>query len=130
MFASNCPRCGKLFNKISSPICVTCEAEEERIFLMVREYIEKNKNATVSEVVQATGVSLKKIQRYLKEGRIEATDGMEGALRCSSCGASIPSGRMCKSCIEEVEQNAQDMKKNLTAKNDETAKKGPRMHTR
>ena len=127
----NCPRCGKVFSKVSSPICKACEAEEERLFQRVREFLQENKNATVAQVVEATGVSVKRIHKYLKDGKIEATDGMAGILKCSSCGINILSGRMCTACSGEVGQTMSDIvKSNEASKAAAEKKKSGGMHTR
>ena len=102
----NCPRCGRLFNQSEQEkICVSCRKEEEQSFNDVRDYIEENPNATVAQVVTETKVSAKRIQKFLREGRLEATPGIGAILSCSGCGKDILSGRMCTACQNRLGSN-------------------------
>ena len=119
----NCPRCGKLFSKMSSPICELCQKEEEEIFQRVRKYIEENPNCTVTEVTVAVDVSVKKIMRYLREGRLEVSQGMVGELRCEKCGKPIRRGHYCDACVIDLNQEVVEMFD--SSKSD----KGSKMHS-
>ena len=104
----NCPRCGKLFTRMSSPICDACEKEEEKIFQDVKKYIEDNPNSHLEEVATATGVSVKKLLKYLREGRLETTQGIGSVLKCENCGKHIKRGRYCDTCVIEINQQVAD----------------------
>jgi flagellar operon protein (TIGR03826 family) len=119
----NCPRCGKLFGRLSSPICKECEKEEENLFQKVRQYIDENPNSKIADVTEALGVSVKKIMRYLREGRLEASPGMGSTLRCEKCNKPIRSGHYCDSCVIDINQEVTGI---FDA---DRAKKGARMHT-
>ena len=99
MEMANCPKCGKLFSKTSSPLCVECSKVEEELFQKVKKYLEDNPNSSIQEISTANGISPKKVLRYLKEGRLEISNGLKGVLRCTQCGKSISSGRFCDKCI-------------------------------
>lgn len=105
MRAINCPRCGRLFNKVLSSVCARCEKEEEQQFKVLREYIEDNPFANINEVADASGVPVKRILQYIKEGRIIASNGLDGELRCSQCGTPIDEGSFCQSCTVKMAQN-------------------------
>lgn len=95
----NCPRCGKLFAHIGRPICNRCIEEEEEEFKVVKEYIYKNPGATVFEVSDATGVSVDKIMRFLREERLEiSSENSNLILECEKCGTPIKTGRYCEQC--------------------------------
>ena len=109
MDVANCPRCGKLFSRMSSPICEKCEKEEEDIFQRVKTYVDENSNSSLEQVATATGVSVKKITKYLRDGRLEASEGMgAGSLVCDSCGKPIPRGRYCDACVITLNQQVTD----------------------
>jgi flagellar operon protein (TIGR03826 family) len=110
MEAMNCPRCGKVFVKIHDPICEACIKEEEQIFEKVRDFIRENPDRTVSEVAEECEVTVKRIMTYIRDGRIEAGEGMHGEITCSQCGKPINSGRMCEKCILETNFKVNDMK--------------------
>ena len=99
MQAKNCPRCGKLFNEIKSPVCPACEKAEEDDFQRVREYIGENELSTLQEISEATGVRAKKIIQYIKDGRLEVTNGMNGEIVCESCATPLRRGRFCDKCL-------------------------------
>jgi len=119
----NCPKCKQVFTYFNSQLCPKCEKEEEEIFETVRKYIIDNPHCKMTEVCEATGASLKKITRYLKEGRLEISKGMHGELMCELCGKEITKGKFCGSCAVQISQDMSvlfDNKKKST---------GPRIHT-
>ena len=120
----NCPRCGKVFNKIRSPLCPACEKEEERMFQTVREYIDDNQDCTLNELSEGTGVSPKKILRYIREGRLEISKGMHGDVRCEVCNRPISQGRYCDTCMIKMNQNISEM----FSANSDDRNHGPKMH--
>ncbi len=119
----NCPRCGKLFSKMSEPICEECLKEEEDLFQKVRIYIDEHPNCTVNEVTKETGASVKKIMKYLREGRLEISKGMSGTLRCEKCNKPITRGHYCDTCVIQLNQEVV----NIYSQDVDTNK--ARMHT-
>lgn len=114
----NCPRCKRIFSYINSPICSDCEKEEEKIFESVREYIKVNPDSSLSIVSEETGVSPKKILKYVKEGKLEISKGMglHGENKCEQCGKPITKGKYCDTCVIKINQQVEDMftvKKNV-----------------
>jgi len=103
----NCMKCKKVFTYFNSPFCPDCVKEEEAIFEKVRLYIKEHPNCSMSEVVEETGASMKKITRYLKEGRLEISKGMQGQgiLDCELCGKPITKGKFCDSCAVKISQD-------------------------
>jgi len=108
MEIANCARCKKVFTRMSGPLCEACEKEEEEIFQSVKKYVIENPLASVETVVTETGVSLKKIQKYLREGRLMMSDGLGGALQCEGCGKPIQRGRYCDTCVIHINQQVKD----------------------
>ncbi len=109
MDMQNCPKCGRLFAKMASKICPICEKEEEAIFEKVKAYLDENPGCTMSELLEATGVSAKRVLRYLREGRLVVSKGMENVLVCESCGAPIITGRFCDKCIVKLNNDALEL---------------------
>ena len=111
MEMTNCPRCGKVFNRTTAtPICKECEKAEEGVFESVRSYLEENPNVSMAELAEATGVTPKKILRYIKEGRIEISKDSGGIdLRCSQCGKPIKKGRYCDQCVISINQEVGEL---------------------
>ena len=128
----NCPRCGRLFRKIRSPVCPACEKAEEEQFQQIREFLDENPNATITECSEGTGISAKRILSYIREGRLIVPENMKGLLQCRRCGVEIDTGTYCKNCAKKMES---DLSSAYTAsaeqKTDESAMKqrGIRFHT-
>jgi len=110
MEAKNCPRCGKVFVKIREPICDQCVKEEEQIFEKVREFVRENPDLSIKEVSDACDVQVKRILQYIRDGRLEASVGIQSEVACSKCGKPIKSGRMCEQCVLSVNFQVNDMK--------------------
>ena len=113
----NCPRCGKIFAKQYESICPKCLKEEEAIFEKVRDYVKENPDKTVHEVSEECEVTVKRIMQYIRDGRIEAGEGMHGEFTCSQCGKPIKAGRMCEKCTIETNFKINDMKHQADIRN-------------
>jgi len=110
MEPKNCPRCGKIFVKVRDPICAQCMKEEDEIFEKVRQFVRDNPDSTIQEICEACDVTTKRVLAYLKDGRLEASKGLQGESLCSKCGRPIKTGRMCEKCVLEVNFQVGDMK--------------------
>ncbi len=95
---ANCLKCRKIFNKIKSPICPECQKKEEELFDAVRLFIKENPNTSMEEVIEETGVTKKKIIKWIKEKKLDLVLTGENAIRCSKCGVVISSGNICEKC--------------------------------
>lgn len=95
----NCKRCGRIYTYIGGPpICPTCIEQDEADFRRVKEYLYNNPGASMSEVSEVLEVSVEKITRFLKDGRLEIVGDSNLILECESCGKSIKTGRYCQEC--------------------------------
>jgi len=116
MQAMNCPRCGRVFTKIRSPVCPACEKEEEESFDAIKQYINDNPGCTLAELAEATGSSARRITQYIREGRLEISKGMSGEIKCDKCGKPITRGRYCDSCAIQVQRDVLTMFSNPDGK--------------
>lgn len=100
----NCRRCGKIFNYLGGvPICQDCKKNDEEEFKRIKEYLYENPGASISQVSIALDVSIEKIKRYLKEGRLEIVgEDSNMVLECEVCGKAIKTGRYCEMCEREL----------------------------
>jgi len=105
----NCPKCGKVFSYMSNSICKECEKAEEDQFNKVRDYLNENPMCNMQVLSDETGVSMKKIMQYLRDGRLQISKGMVGELLCDDCGKPILSGRYCDTCIIKLNQHVEDL---------------------
>lgn len=70
MNLDNCPRCGLLFVKNLMGLCQSCIKELEHEYEICVNYLRENKGTNIQELSDATGISIKEITRFIREGRI------------------------------------------------------------
>lgn len=99
MNVKNCRGCRRLFNYISGPyLCPACREKMEEKFQAVKEYIRENPGIGVQQVAEACDVETTQINQWLREDRLELTEGSPLMLGCESCGQLIRSGKYCDAC--------------------------------
>lgn len=101
---ANCSRCGNLYVQTTRDICEACYKEEERQFEIVYNFMKKraNRQATIPEIVEATGVKEEVIIKFVKEKRLRTTQFPNLAYPCERCGQQIVEGKLCQSCSTEL----------------------------
>lgn len=126
----NCPRCGQLFVKGIRDICQSCFKEIEEKFQVVYTYLKqkKNREASMREVADNTGVSEADIIKFIREGRLHLNQFPNLSYPCESCGREIREGRICDSCQKriyeglETAEKEEDRQRRLTDKEKERYK--------
>lgn len=124
----NCRKCGKIFNYLGgSPICPACKQLDEDDFKKIKEYLYDNPRAGLNQVSIELDISVEKIKRFLKDGRLEIlSDDGNMILECESCGKSIKSGRYCSECERDLTMNlrntANEMKGSLEGSSEQARK--------
>ncbi|MCL1988335.1 MAG: hypothetical protein FWG64_10260 [Firmicutes bacterium] len=98
----NCPRCKRLFHKVVSPLCPDCEKKEEEEFQELRRFVEEEEYTTMKDIAEFTGMPLKRILKYVREGRLQVRKGLDDALKCIQCGQPIDKGNFCKNCGDKI----------------------------
>lgn len=101
---ANCARCGAVFVRTLRDICQKCYKEEEEAFETVYQFVrnQKNREATLSDIVEATGVDEKLIIKFIKEKRLHTSQFPYLAYPCERCGNDIASGKLCADCSKEL----------------------------
>ncbi|MHA6252371.1 TIGR03826 family flagellar region protein [Oceanobacillus sp. CAU 1775] len=104
---ANCARCEAVFVKTIRDICQNCYREEEDAFQKVYEFlrIRKNREATITEIVEATEVEEELIIKFVKEKRLTPKDFPMLAYPCERCGADINKGKLCSNCSDELKKD-------------------------
>lgn len=105
----NCRRCGKIFYFGRENLCPDCMKLEEQDFEKVRSFLKEFPGSKITDVITYTGVSDKKILRYLREGRIEILDQNQDFLKCLHCGKAISTGRYCKECYSKYSNTVKEL---------------------
>ena len=99
MNARNCKKCGKLFNYIAGPpICPACKEAAEHKFQEVKEFVRRNKSASMKEISKECNVEERQIEQWIREERLVFASDSPIKLFCETCGAPIFTGRYCGDC--------------------------------
>lgn len=99
-----CVRCKRMFSYLGFGhyYCPSCKKLDDDDFLRVKNYIYENGVASATEVSDMTGVSLKAIEQYLREGRLEIPEDSPIFIKCEQCSVDIRSGRLCLECARKL----------------------------
>ncbi len=118
-----CKNCRRLFNYIYGlelcPECMSLAAElsqeadiagrrnlpksympeDEKKLELVKDYIMEHPRATVTQIAEATEVTVARLLDWVREERLEFSDDSKDAwFRCAKCGIKIRCGVYCESC--------------------------------
>lgn len=101
---ANCSRCDVVFVKSIRDICQSCFKEEEKAYETVYRFlsVRKNREATMMEIVKATGIRETMITKFIKEKRLRTSQFPKLAYPCERCGVDIIKGKLCGECLEEI----------------------------
>lgn len=101
----NCPRCGKVFAKGMRDVCPACVKEIDQEYQDCADFLRENRGASIHELSEETGVSIKQITKFVREGRISLTDAPNLGFPCEMCGTSIREGTICMSCRDRFSRD-------------------------
>ena len=86
--------------------CNYCGMETLDDFGKIKQFLDQNGPTPQAIIAQQTGISLDKIDSYLRKGMVEIQDGSKFYLSCEKCGCEIRYGRFCPECAKsEVVNN-------------------------
>ncbi len=96
----NCRECRRIFRYpgFGDILCPLCRKQDDEDFEKVKKYLQEHVGAKGKDVFKATGVTVQKIQKWLREERLIVSDATGLGLTCESCGAIISSGKLCPDC--------------------------------
>lgn len=114
MDIKSCRFCKKAFRGFSS-LCPTCAEQLDQKYILVRNYLDRDRSANVMMVAQETGVDEKSILYLIREGRIALLSSDGTAITCLKCGAAILSGRYCDKCKSSLMQDLNSTKNAMAA---------------
>jgi flagellar operon protein (TIGR03826 family) len=116
---TNCKSCGKLFVQNTLAVCPSCRQEIEKKFETVWKYIRKreNREATVYQIQEETGVEEKLIFQWIQEGRLQVKDFKNLFVPCELCGAPAQSGKVCESCKTNLTRDLKTLQDEETSQN-------------
>lgn len=103
----NCPNCDALFVKTNiRNVCQDCWKQEEKAYETVYDFMRKRENraATITQVVEATGIEEELIYKFVKSGRLKTLSFPNFGYPCDRCGHIIRKGNICEDCQEELKK--------------------------
>lgn len=102
--SAKCPKCGTMYKDLQTSvyICPNCGYEEPTNFGIVREYLEEHGNASAIEISRDTGISVREINTFLRNGRLEIPESSDVFIACKRCGVSLRYGKYCPNCAAEL----------------------------
>jgi predicted amidophosphoribosyltransferase len=95
-----CRFCRKSFQGFSA-LCPACIEQLDSKYIIVRNYLDKNRSANLRQVADDTGVDEKSLLYLIRDGRLSLR-GEGGEIICMKCGAPISSGRYCDKCKDNL----------------------------
>ena len=107
---ANCPECGNIFVRTSTrAVCDTCYREDLKKLEKVLNFLKKrtNRQATLEEVEEGTGVPIETIERFIKTGKIRITSLPNLGYPCKQCAALIREGGLCATCLKDLSGQVQ-----------------------
>ena len=126
----NCKSCGKLFIKMSRAICPDCFEQEEEAFLKVKQYLDEHPKAPVVTVSEETEVSVKQINKFIRDGRILASQYEGLTVECERCGGEVKEGKYCESCKNQLQKEFESVTKDPKAPKGDSKKESGKIHIR
>lgn len=104
-----CTLCGGklVYRSLGEYKCEQCNEIVFDDYGKVRAYIDNHGPSPAIAISEGTGVSLDKINEYLKQGRIEIPEGSDIYIPCERCGTDIRYGRFCPACAAQLSKNLQ-----------------------
>jgi len=102
-------------------LCQVCIKELEHEYEICVNYLRENKGTNIQELSDATGISIKEITRFIREGRISIANAPNMMYPCEVCGTLIRDGHMCDSCRSRLRKDLTNAVKENSA--EDTTKK-------
>ncbi|MBB3110499.1 flagellar operon protein (TIGR03826 family) [Paenibacillus phyllosphaerae] len=123
MNIANCPRCGKIFSKNFRDVCPSCIKEIDQEYALCADHLRQNKGITTQELSEATGVSVRQISKFIREGRISIIGSPNLGYPCEVCSTMIREGNMCMDCrgrlVKDVDRISEQMKAEMQNKSNQ-----------
>lgn len=113
MILSNCAACGKIYMKVSKPVCPDCARKELDTVKQIRDYLKpkERRNSPIIQISRDLDIPVIYIEYLVREKYFDVTRYPSMMYACKNCGAPISTGEYCSNCLGELQkeiQKAQD----------------------
>ncbi|HIJ65782.1 MAG TPA: hypothetical protein HPP77_07500 [Candidatus Hydrogenedentes bacterium] len=104
---ATCPRCKRVFDKGSIPVCPKCESDEQSDYERIREVLERLPHLNAEEIALEADIDRDTVLRMLEQGLIQNVS-INQQIKCGRCGAPAISisKRLCQACLEKMNAEA------------------------
>jgi hypothetical protein len=80
------------------------------------QYLRKNRACSMQELSTGTGVSVKQITKFIREGRITNREATNVKMACEVCGDGIMEGTICDNCRMKLNNDINHLKQDALRK--------------
>ncbi len=116
MGLSNCPKCGNLFNKMTTiPFCPRCIEEEQQAEDKIKNYLRSNPDSQVADIARGTKLKERVVREVLKKDSFQKS-GYRVGYPCEVCGTEIRGGKVCQKCSMEMKSDMANIQERLAKK--------------
>jgi flagellar operon protein (TIGR03826 family) len=105
----NCPNCGNIFRKTTWALCQDCKNDMENELSKCTEYIRRNRQTTMAQLIEATGVDEENIVKYIRDSKIFIGDVPNLSYPCDLCRGPIRKGNLCLNCRTKIANDIDKM---------------------
>lgn len=119
---ANCSRCGKVYLKNNYGMCTNCIKDIETEYEKCLKFLRENRTCTVQELSDETGVDMKQIVKFIREGRISIKNNPNMTYGCDVCGSQIREHTICEPCRARLSKEAQNLQEDELRKSELRAK--------
>jgi flagellar operon protein (TIGR03826 family) len=122
----NCRLCGRLYLKNYTDYCIDCCKEVEEKFNIITGYLnnERNRKVTLEQASTNTGVSVKQIENFIRDGRIYAEDYPNLGYPCAHCSKLIKKQLLCVDCFDRFSMDLKTLTKDKDTESEQFMRRG------
>ncbi|MCZ8514869.1 flagellar protein [Paenibacillus filicis] len=115
----NCHRCGKVYLKNLHGMCPNCIKDIEAQYEKCLNYLRENRQCNIYDLSEATGVEVKQIIKFIREGRISIKNHANMSYDCEICGTPIKEHAICESCRTRLMKDKANMQEDEQRRKDQ-----------
>jgi hypothetical protein len=118
LLVDNCPICGNIYHKNPKNMCVNCVKKIDLEYDKCLKYLRENKQSNITDLNEATEVSIKLIRQFILEGRISTEKFKSLRLKCEICGVQVKNVKMCEQCRHRLSRQLEQSGKTINIEKD------------
>ena len=111
---ATCLRCNKMFNKVQSSVCLSCQPDEDADHERVREVLDEEMDLKPDELAEKAGVDIAVVRRMVQDGLVVQVSALEPPV-CGKCGAPAisHSKKLCQGCLDKLNAEVSKAQANI-----------------